>query len=115
MIGWLTTVHEGQPQSSPIGYLWSAGSLWLRSEPGQGKVRNIARQPLVSFHLDQRGRRVVSMECHATRVERFPDRVQADFVSKYEATVAAFGSTQAEREAQFSACLRLDPTRIRSW
>ena len=115
MVGWLTTVNDGQPQSSPVGYLWSEGSIWIRSEPGQFKVRNIARHPSASFHLDQCGRRVVSMECQATRVEQFPAAVRTAYLGKYEAVAAAFGSTPAEREAQFSACLRLDPTRIRSW
>jgi Pyridoxamine 5'-phosphate oxidase len=31
-IGWLTTVNpDGQPQSSPVWFIWDGGSLWLRS------------------------------------------------------------------------------------
>ena len=115
MTGWLTTVHGDQPQSSPVGYLWSAGSLWIRSEPQQLKVRNISQHPLASFHLDQRGRHVVSLECRAVRVEQFPASVRASYGEKYEAAAAAAGSSLDEQEARFSACLRLDPTRIRSW
>ena len=115
MIGWLTTVHGDQPQSSPVGYVWSDGSIWIRSEPRQSKVRNIADHPAASFHLDQRGRRVVSMECRATRVEQFPAAVRARYNEKYEAAAAAAGSSLDEQESRFSACLRLDPTRVRSW
>lgn len=115
MFGWLTTVREDQPQSSPVGYLWSDGALWIRSEPTQFKVRNIAQNPLVSFHLDQRGRRVVSMECRAVCVDHFPDHVRAQYNEKYEATAAAMDSTTDELEAKFSACMQLDPTRVRTW
>jgi PPOX class probable F420-dependent enzyme len=115
VLGWLTTVNGDQPQSSPVGYLWSDGALWVRSEPTQWKVRNVAGNPLVSFHLDQRDRRVVSMECRAARVDRFPDDVRAQYNEKYEATAAAMGSTVEALEAKFSACLHLDPMRVRAW
>ena len=79
------------------------------------KVRNISGRPKVSFHLDQRGGRVVSMECQATRVDGFPADVRTGYNAKYELAAASLGSSLEQQEAQFSACLRLDPTRIRSW
>ena len=41
-IAWLTTVTgKGQPQSSPIWFLWDGESFWLRSQEHTAKVRNI--------------------------------------------------------------------------
>ena len=45
-IVWLTTVTgKGQPQSSPIWFLWDGESFWLRSQEHAAKVRNIGGQP----------------------------------------------------------------------
>ena len=80
----------------------------------QRKIRDIAGNPLVSFHLDQRERRVVPMECRTALVDRFPDRIREQYDEKYEVTAAA-DSTVDELEAKFSACPHLDPTRVRAW
>jgi Pyridoxamine 5'-phosphate oxidase len=51
-IGWLTTVNpDGQPQSSPVWFVWDGESLSLRSQPHAGKVRNVGANPGVAFHL----------------------------------------------------------------
>ena len=115
MIGWLTTVYRGQPQSSPVGFLWADDAVWLGSEPGKPKVRNIANEPLVAFHLDQSGRRVVTMECRAEVIDDLPGAAAAEYRRKYEAMSEMAGRSLEELEAQFSVCLRLAPTRVRSW
>jgi PPOX class probable F420-dependent enzyme len=55
-IGWLTTAGaDGQPQSSPVWFIWEGVSLWLRSQAHAGKVRNIRANPRVAFHLADDG------------------------------------------------------------
>ncbi|MCU1373082.1 MAG: transposase, partial [Actinomycetia bacterium] len=53
---WLTTVDErGQPQTSPVWFVWHGGAFHVASEPGAGKVANIGARPRVSVHLDGAG------------------------------------------------------------
>jgi PPOX class probable F420-dependent enzyme len=64
-IAWLTTVTgKGQPQSSPIWFLWDGESFWLRSQEHAAKVRNIGGNPRVSLHLsdDGHGGNVVTVD-----------------------------------------------------
>ena len=43
-IGWLTTVtRDGQPQSSPVWFLWDDDEFLVYAQPRSPKVRNIQR------------------------------------------------------------------------
>ena len=64
-VAWLTTAGaDGQPQSSPIWFIWDGASLWLRSQAQAGKVRNIKANPRVAFHLadDGYGGNIITIE-----------------------------------------------------
>ena len=64
-VGWLTTAGAGgQPQSSPVWFVWDGASLWLRSQAQAGKVRNIKANPRVAFHLadDGNGGDIITIE-----------------------------------------------------
>ncbi len=68
-VAWLTTAGaDGQPQSSPIWFIWDGASLWLRSQAEAGKVRNITANPRVAFHLadDGYGGNIITIEGTAT-------------------------------------------------
>lgn len=50
---WLTTVRsDGQPQTSPVGFLWDGATFLILSQPGSLKVRNMRANPKVALHLD---------------------------------------------------------------
>ena len=52
VVAWLTTVAaDGRPQSSVISFLHDGSTIFFYSQPDTLKLRNIARSPLVSFHL----------------------------------------------------------------
>jgi PPOX class probable F420-dependent enzyme len=52
-IVWLTTVTAGgQPQTSPVGYVWDRATFVIISRPAAPKVRNLRTNPRVSLHLD---------------------------------------------------------------
>src|SRR4029450_13438017 len=75
VIVWLTTVRgDGQPQSSPVWFLWDGRTTLIHSLPGSQKVPNIRRNPRVSLHLndDGAGGDVVSIEGTATIAEGEP-------------------------------------------
>src|SRR5215210_3090332 len=92
---WLTTVNaEGQPQSSPVWFLWDNGTFLHHSKADQ-KVRNITRHPWVALHLnDRHGGYVVSIEGTA---EVLPGdsatNVQPAYLDKYGDGIKGLGLT----------------------
>jgi PPOX class probable F420-dependent enzyme len=55
-VAWLTTVRaDGQPQSTPVWFLWDGETFLLYSQPGAQKVRNVTANPKVSLHLGDDG------------------------------------------------------------
>lgn len=118
-IGWLTTVgRDGQPQSSPVWFLFDNGCVYIRSQPRAAKVRNIQSNSHVSFHLDDDGRGgdVVSIEATAETLEQLPAGLFDRYVEKYEADIRdALRSTPEELAATYASTIRLTPSRARSW
>ena len=117
-IGWLTTVNtSGQPQSSPVWFVWDGTSLWLRSQPRAGKVRNVEVNPGVSFHLadDGHGGNVITIEGRAS-LDAEPGDLMDAYLAKYEAAIrGALQTTPEQLAADFSTTIRITPTRARAW
>ena len=83
---WLTTAGaDGQPQSSPVWFVWDGASLWLRSQAQAGKVRNIKANPRVAFHLadDGHGGNIITIEGLAS-FEEAPHDLFASYLTKYD-------------------------------
>jgi PPOX class probable F420-dependent enzyme len=116
-IGWLTTVSPaGQPQSSPVWFLWDDGEFLVYAQPRSLKVRNIRAHPQVSLHLNSNdhGGAVVTFEATARIAADQPPVDQTDaYVAKYRAGIASLGITPEKMGADYSAALRLTPTRVR--
>ena len=52
LIGWLTTINpNGQPQASPIWFVWDGAELLLYSMTRTPRNGNIEERPLVAFNL----------------------------------------------------------------
>lgn len=118
-VAWLTTIRsDGQPQSSPVWFSWHDGSLWLRSQSGAAKVANLRHQPRVSFHFDSDGQGgdIVTFEGTAQVVDRLPDEVAQAYLAKYERPIREALQTTPEQLMQdYSATIRIDLSRARSW
>jgi PPOX class probable F420-dependent enzyme len=116
-IGWLTTVsRDGQPQSSPVWFLWDDGEFLVYAQPQSPKVRNIRAHPQVSLNLNSndRGGAVVTFEASASIAADQPPVDQADaYLAKYRAEIASIGTTPERMAADYSTALRLTPTRVR--
>jgi PPOX class probable F420-dependent enzyme len=115
-IVWLTTVRtDGQPQSSPVWFVWHDGALYVASEPGSAKVANIRRHPPVAVHLEGAGpgELVVSIEGTATVADGLPDDVALAYRRKYEAGVARLGMTGPGYLERFAAGIAVVPRRWR--
>jgi PPOX class probable F420-dependent enzyme len=118
-VAWLTTVRaDGQPQSSPVWFFWDGASLWLRSQTHAGKVRNIAANPNVSFHLasDADGGNVITVEGTASMESDLPIDVFDAYLAKYdEAIRTGLQTTPEQIAADYPITIRITPSRTRAW
>jgi len=116
-IAWITTVTpDGQPQSSPVWFLWDQGEFLVYAQPHSWKVRNIRAHPAVSLHLnsDDEGGRVVTFEASARVSEGQPLAHEvAAYVAKYREGIADISMTPEQMAAEYSTALRITPTRVR--
>ena len=116
-IAWITTVTaDGQPQSSPVWFLWDEGEFLVYAQPHSWKVRNIRVQPKVALHLDTDadGGRVVTFEAAARISEGQPPSHEVEaYLAKYRDAIAGLGWTPEQTAADYSTALRLTPTRVR--
>jgi len=117
-VAWLTTAGaDGQPQSSPIWFIWDGSSLWLRSQARAGKVRNIEANPMVAFHLadDGNGGDIVTIE-GAAALESEPPELLDAFMAKYdEAIRTALQTTPEQLAVDYPTTIHITPTRARAW
>jgi PPOX class probable F420-dependent enzyme len=117
-VAWLTTAGaDGQPQSSPVWFVWDGASLWLRSQAHAGKVRNITANPRVALHLadDGTGGNIVTIEGRAS-FEDLPQESLATYLSKYDDAIRNDLKTSPEQvAADYPTTIRITPTRARVW
>lgn len=116
-VAWITTVTaSGQPQSSPVWFLWADGEFLVYAQPHSWKVRNLRNNPLVSLHLnsDEAGNRVVTFEGSARICEGDPPAQEIPaYLAKYRAGIAGIGMTPEQLGAEYATALRITPTRVR--
>ena len=117
-VAWLTTAGaDGQPQSSPIWFIWDGASVWLRSQAQAGKVRNIEANPRVAFHLadDGYGGNIITIEGTASLETEPPELFEA-YLAKYdEAIRTALQTTPEQLAVDYPTTIRITPTRTRAW
>ncbi|MEU3269237.1 pyridoxamine 5'-phosphate oxidase family protein [Saccharomonospora sp. NPDC006951] len=116
---WITTLRsDGQPQSSPVGFLWDGKEFLILSNPATPKIRNILANPKVSLHLDlARDREEGSVLTVEGEVVPDPAPVsdeEADrYVRRYREEMLAAGLGPDELFAEFSSVIRVRPSRVR--
>jgi PPOX class probable F420-dependent enzyme len=97
-IAWLTTVRrDGQPQSSPVWFLWRDAEIVLYSRPMTQKVRNVRANRWVAVHLRDLddGADIVSIEGEALIDEGYPSAAAIPaYVKKYDAMIADLRMTR---------------------
>jgi PPOX class probable F420-dependent enzyme len=119
LIIWMTTVSAaGQPQSSPVWFLWDGETVLVYSRPRTGKLRNLEHNPHVGLNLDGNGRGgdvvvvegIASIDSSAPRADAIPE-----YLEKYRERIAANGWTPASFAADYSEAIRITPRRARVW
>ena len=115
--GWITTVDaDGQPQSSPIWFLWDDGEILVYSHRRARRNAHIADHPRVSFNLntDASGDELVTMEGTVRVVPDGPDAAaNPAYRAKYEPHILAYDWTVDWFAAEYPVALRITPTRWR--
>jgi PPOX class probable F420-dependent enzyme len=119
MVIWLTTVaRSGQPQSSPVWFLWDGTEFLIYGSKDGQKTRNIAASPRVDLHLDGNGLGggIVIVEGTA-RIDQEgpPAAAVADFVAKYNGLIESNGWTLEGFARDYPHVIRATPTRARIW
>ena len=114
---WLTTVRmDGQPQSSPVWFVWDERSFLIYSITTSPKVPNIRANPRVALHLgdDGVGADIVTLEGTAQILENAPgvDQVPA-YVEKYRGLIEEMGADPSQFASLYSTAIHVTPTRVR--
>jgi len=118
LVVWLTTVRrDGQPQSTPVWFVWDGDhEVLIYSIPNQQKLRNLAANPRISLHFNDRdGDDVVALEGEA-RIDEgasAPNEVEA-YTEKYRKPIANLGYDPEGFGEQYSAAIRVRITRARA-
>ena len=116
----MTTVRaNGQPEPSPVWFLWDGKSILIFSRPNTVKVRNIAKRPSVALSLnsDYYGNDVVVIPGEARIV---PDVRAADafpaLVEKYRDNLDNPGSVTTEQfVGEYTVAIQITPTGLRGF
>jgi PPOX class probable F420-dependent enzyme len=116
---WLTTVAaSGQPQSTPVWFLWEAGEFLIYGAAKGPKTRNIESNPRVSLHLEGNGRGGANVIFEGTaRIDLAGPRADAvpTYLEKYREFIDSFGWTPESFADDYPHVLRVTPTRARIW
>jgi PPOX class probable F420-dependent enzyme len=117
LVIWLTTVNPGgQPQSSPVWFLWEGGEFLVYSLAATPRIRNIRANPRVALSLnsDATAEDVVTIEGDA-RIDEgapLPSGVPA-MIAKYRHLIEQYGWTVEWYAANYPTAIRIRPTRFR--
>lgn len=104
-VGWLITIGpDGTPEPSPVWFLWNGAASLLIYSQNAPKLRNIANQPRVAFHLnsDEHGNNVITFTGTA-RLDNAHPKV-ADYqpyLEKYDDGIKSIGYTTEQFSSGF--------------
>lgn len=114
---WLTTVRsDGQPQTSPVWFIWDGQSFLIYSRRDSLKVPNIRGNPRVSLNLDGDGGggAIVTIEGKAHIDEQSPPADEVEpYIQKYREHIRRLGTEPEPFARMYSIPIRVTPTRRR--
>jgi len=118
-IVWLTTVRpHGQPQTSPVWFLYEDGEFLIYSLPGTARIANLTANPRVSLNLDGNGEGgdIVAIEGVA-RIdpEAPPSGEMPAYQEKYAGYISRNGWTPESFATDYPIAIRVTPKRSRVW
>jgi PPOX class probable F420-dependent enzyme len=118
LVAWMTTVNAaGQPQTSPVWFLFEDEVIVVYSLDGTPRTRNIRANPQVCLNLNSTptGGEVVIIEGRAEVVEDgLPASEDERYVGKYEGPMEDLGMTPTSFAADYPVRIHVQPTRLRA-
>ncbi len=119
-VGWFTTVNpSGRPITLPVWFLWDGDTeILVYSLNKAARLRNIAGNPNVSFHLDgdHHGSEVVVVEGIATVDSDPPPATELPgYLDRYRGYIAANGWTPQSFADKYSVAIRMRIDNVRAW
>lgn len=116
---WLTAVApSGQPQSTPVWFLWRDDEFLIYGAARGPKTRSIEANPQVALHLEGNGRGGANVIFEGRAVID-PAGPSADavpeYVDKYRSFIDANGWTPESFARDYPHVIRVTPTRARIW
>ncbi len=119
-VAWFTTVNpSGRPITLPVWYLWDGDDeILIYSLAKAARLRNIAANPNVSFHLDgdKHGGEVVVLEGMAAVDPNQPPADQvAAYLDRYRGYMNAYEWTPEWFAGRYSVAIRMKIDRVRAW
>jgi PPOX class probable F420-dependent enzyme len=119
LIIWLTTVRpNGQPQTSPVWFIFDDDEFLVYSKPDVAKLSNIEANPRVALNLDGNGvgGDIVTSEGRARIVLDHPPAHNVPaFIAKYAERIERNGWTPESFGADYRVPIRITVTRSRAW
>jgi PPOX class probable F420-dependent enzyme len=119
-VAWFTTVNpSGTPITLPVWFLWNGDDeVLIYSLTNAARLRNIAANPRVSFHLDGDGHggEVVVLEGTATIDSEYPPADQLpEYLDRYRGYMNAYGWTPEWFAGRYSVAIRVKVDNVRQW
>lgn len=116
---WLATVGgDGTPQPSPVWFLWEGETVLIFSKPDAPKIANIRREPRVALHFnsDESSDNIVILTGQAVVLDTTAAAAMPDtYLTKYAVGIKNIGSTPEKMTAEYSAVIRVTPTKLRGF
>jgi PPOX class probable F420-dependent enzyme len=117
LIIWLTTVRaDGQPQASPVWFLWDGEEFLVYSAAGTPRTRNLETNRRVALNLNSndRGGDIVSFEAEA-RIDPGvpPASANPAYLAKYQGMIDGYGWTAESFSSDYPVPVRIRPARVR--
>ncbi|MFN8619544.1 MAG: TIGR03667 family PPOX class F420-dependent oxidoreductase [Chloroflexota bacterium] len=115
---WLTTVNaQGQPQSSPVWFLWQDGAFVIYSLADTPRLRNLRVNPHVALNLNSNaeGGDVVTIEGTAAIDDAGPRSSEVPaYQAKYLPLITSYGWTAESFARDYPQRVVITPTRLRA-
>lgn len=115
VVAWLTTVRpDGQPQSSPVWFVFDGTEFLVYSLADTARVRNIVANPRVALNLDSNeGADVVTLEGVARISDDPPNSEHPAYQAKYRQAILRMGYTPEAFARSYPVPIRITPKRWR--
>jgi len=118
LILWMTTVTpKGQPQTSPVWFLWDGETFLVYSLDNTARVRNIEGNTRVSVNLDGdgMGSDIVTIEATAAIDRSLPPASDVpEYLTKYAERLEHHRWTPERFSEMYPVPIRVTPTRVRA-